>query len=188
MHQEEPSAAPLAAHASSLHYVAASSLASQAKDANYSVVVDEAYLLRYAQSKQTQSRTASSEPAKAEVVAPLHVSSASLSSVPSRVVMSTKKVSGAQELIALHEREPRYETALKIALHYFEQQEYLLASSWAKRANILDKESEGAWIIYAKSEYARGNQERAKEILQLYLSNKSSNEAQTLLMTWSQGS
>lgn len=189
--QKQPLAAPVVASGvSSQHSVAASSAAPQAKDANYSVVVDEAYLLRYAQSKQLQSSSAASEPPKVQAAPqPLHVSTpSSAAEQPARLVMSTKKVSGAPELMALHEREPRYETALRIAQFYFDQQEYLLASSWAKRANILDKESEGAWILYAKSEYARGNHERAKEILQLYLSNKSSSEAQTLLMTWSQGS
>ncbi len=165
--------------------VAQTSSAAQSKDANYSVMVDEAYLLRYAQSKQ-ETKPAPVAPIKQEE--PLHVTPPITPQSAQNVRISTKKVSGIEELTALHERDPRYETALKIAQHYFDQQEYLLASSWAKRANILDKEAQGAWLLYAKSEYARGNKERAMEILRLFLSNKSSTEAQTLLMTWSQGS
>jgi hypothetical protein len=38
--------------------------------------------------------------------------------------------------------------------------------------------------MYAKSEYAKGKKARAKEILNLYLANKPSKDAQSLLMTW----
>ncbi len=164
------------------------------RDIAYNVAVDERYLLDYTASRRTteqetkpvppdKMRQEISEKTK-NVQIPV---SAIVPSDEQALKMSTKKLASVEDLIAQQEKEPRYELALKIAEFYYDDAKYSQASLWSKKANMLDKEAEGAWIVYAKSEYARGNRERAIDILSLYLANKNSKEAEMLLMTWRQG-
>ncbi|MEA3522027.1 MAG: hypothetical protein U9R50_03555 [Campylobacterota bacterium] len=144
------------------------------KDIQYDVVVDESYLNTYTKKSpvviKKEKKVLVQKPTKKKTV-----------------LVSTKKIRTAKEMLKQYEREPNYDLALKISQYYFENQKYSKASLWAKKANILDKSSDKAWIMYAKSEYARGNKDRAKDILNLYLGNKNSKDAELLLMTWKQG-
>ncbi len=153
------------------------------KDLEYDIAVDESYLKKYTQ--------APSRVKKEKKVVPKKIKKVVLqeSKLPKKkpLVVSTKKIRTAKEMQVHYEREPHYNLALKISQYYFDNKKYSKASLWAKKANILDKSSDKAWIMYAKSEYARGNKDRAKDILGLYLGNKSSKDAELLLMTWNQG-
>ncbi|WP_456452903.1 tetratricopeptide repeat protein [Hydrogenimonas sp.] len=100
-------------------------------------------------------------------------------------VIEVKDVTDLDALVKQFEKYPRYATALKIAQIHFEKGEYEAASLWARKANLLDRDDEEAWIVYARSEYALGRRERAKRILRLYLDYKDSAKARTLLMGWS---
>ena len=94
-----------------------------------------------------------------------------------------------QTIIAIEKGKylPSLTLALKIAQRYYNEKKYSKALLWTKKANILDRRAEGAWILYAKSEYKKGNQDRAIEILRLYLANASSKDGESLLIAWTQG-
>ncbi len=102
-----------------------------------------------------------------------------------KVVLEVKEVTDLDALMERYGNSPRYSTALKIAEAYYEKGDFDNASLWAKKANLLDRDDERAWIIYAESEYALGREERAKRILRLFLDYKDSVKARSLLMTWS---
>ncbi len=162
------------------------------RDVAYRVAVDEGYLLDYTASKQTMQQQA--KPIQPVKVREQNSEQKTATQIPvsepsaqQTLKMSTKKLLSIDDLIAQQEKEPRYELALKIASHYYDDAKYTQASLWSKKANMLDKEADGAWIVYAKAEYARGNKDRAIDILSLYLANKNSKEAEMLLMTWRQG-
>jgi len=104
-----------------------------------------------------------------------------------RLKMSVKKVTDVKEMIDLYNKEKNYNLAIKISKAYFKKKKYTKSMLWAKKANILNRKDEKAWILYAKSEYAKGNSKRAIEILRLYLANTSSSNAKTLLLNWSEG-
>ena len=101
--------------------------------------------------------------------------------------ISTKKLESTKDMITLYNKENDYDLALKIAQRYYKSKKYSTALLWTKKANILNKKADGAWILYAKSEYAKGNYKRAIEILNLYLANANSKEGESLLITWTQG-
>ena len=98
--------------------------------------------------------------------------------------ISVTKLQSTDQMISLYNKEKNYDLALKIATHYYDSKKYSKALQWAKKANILDRKDAGAWIIYAKSEYAKRNFKRAIKILKLYLTNANSAEAKALLETW----
>jgi len=98
--------------------------------------------------------------------------------------ISVTKLNSIEQMITLYNKEKNYDLALKIAQNYYNSQKYTKALTWAKKANILDRKDDGAWILYAKSEYAKGNHKRAIKILNLYLTNANSNKASMLLSTW----
>ncbi len=102
-----------------------------------------------------------------------------------KVLLEIKEASDLSVLLEQYGNSPRYSTALKIAEIYYEKGDFEDASLWAKKANILDRDDERAWIIYAESEYALGREDRAKRILKLFLEYKDSVKARSLLMTWS---
>ena len=102
-------------------------------------------------------------------------------------VAGVRHLKGIKDLISQYDKEPRYDLALKISQAYYDKKKFSKSSIWAKKANMMDKESDGAWIMYAKSEYTRGNRELAEDILRLYLANKRSKDAELLLMQWKQG-
>jgi len=101
-----------------------------------------------------------------------------------KVVLEVREVTDIDALLERYANSPRYSVALKIARKYFDEGDFENASLWARRANVLDRDDERAWIIYAQSEYALGREERAKRILRLYLDYKDSAKARSLLMTW----
>ena len=98
--------------------------------------------------------------------------------------ISIKTVNSVEALIKKYKKDKKYSLALKIAQNYYDHKKYSKSLLWTKKANILDRKAEGAWILYAKSEYAKGNKKRAKEILNLYLANANSKEGDALLLTW----
>ncbi len=101
-----------------------------------------------------------------------------------RPVLEIKEVQDLDTLIRQYEKYPRYGTAMKIASIYYERSDYENAALWARKANLIDRDNEEAWILYAKSEYALGHRERAKRILRLYLDYRDSVKARTLLLSW----
>jgi len=124
-------------------------------------------------------------PLKREVpkVAP---SAAEKRKVPAgKPVLQIREVQDLDALIRQYEKFPRYATALKIANLYFEKEDYENAALWARKANLIDRDDEEAWVLYAKSEYALGNRDRARRILRLYLDYRDSVKARTLLLSWS---
>ena len=100
------------------------------------------------------------------------------------LIITLKKVESTDEMIKLYNKENKYYLALKIAKLFYKNQNYSKALLWSKKANQLNIKAEAAWIIYAKSEYARGNQKRAIEILKIYTAKAISKEARFLLSSW----
>jgi len=129
--------------------------------------------------KKPEVRSEAATPARSETAEPAE------SPKPVRPVVQVRDVTDASALKRQFEKYPRYATALKIARLYYEKGDYEAASLWAKKANLLDRDDEAAWILYAKSEYALGREERAKRILAIFLDYKDSARARTLLMGWS---
>ncbi len=101
-----------------------------------------------------------------------------------KVMLEVREVTDIDALLEQYANSPRYSVALKIARKYYDEGDFENASLWARKANILDRDDERAWIIYAQSEYALGREERAKRILRLFLDYKDSAKARSLLMTW----
>lgn len=91
------------------------------------------------------------------------------------------------KMVKRYRKDKNYLLALKIAQSYYDSNQYSKSLLWAKKANILNKKDDKAWLLYAKSEYARGKTNRAIKILQLYLANAKSKVAESLLITWTQG-
>ena len=102
-----------------------------------------------------------------------------------RVKLKVQKVENLDTLKARFERYPSYETALRIAKILYGRKKYAEAAAWARKANALNRDKEGAWILFAKAEYAMGEKEKAKRILRIFLDYKSSKTAQALLGEWS---
>ncbi len=101
-----------------------------------------------------------------------------------KIRLEVREVTGIDALLEQYANSPRYSVALKIARKYYDEGDFEKASLWARKANVLDRDDERAWIIYAQSEYALGREERAKRILILFLDYKDSAKARSLLMTW----
>ncbi|WP_456403086.1 hypothetical protein [Hydrogenimonas sp.] len=100
-------------------------------------------------------------------------------------LLEVKDVTNLDALLEQYGNAPRYAVALKIAESYYRDGDFENASLWARKANLLDRDDERAWIVYAKSEYALGHEKRAIRILRLFLDYKDSAKARSLLMTWS---
>ncbi len=160
------------------------------KDVSYEITIDESYLLKRAEKKSPkETKKQIKVPAK-KIIIPREKTSSKVKkkkNTNSTFTMSTKKLVSTKELLLQYKKEPQYDLALKISQTYFDEKKFSKSSLWAKKANMLNRESDIAWIMYAKSEYARGNKDQAKEILQLYLGNRNSKKAEMLLMTWNQG-
>jgi len=99
-------------------------------------------------------------------------------------VLSSKKA-GVEKLLQVYKRRPNYDIALKIAKEFYEKKDYQKALEWAKRANRLNRQKEGAWLLYANSLEALGKRDKAVELLRLFLNFQNSKEAQKLLTKWS---
>ena len=87
-------------------------------------------------------------------------------------------------MIERFERQPSYDLALRIAILFYDTEDFVQASRWGRRANQLDKEGEEAWIIYAKAQYMAGFKDEAMGVLRLFLEYKNSQEALSLLQNW----
>lgn len=106
---------------------------------------------------------------------------------PKALAITVKKLDTVKDMIVYYNKEKKYSLALKIAQTYYDAKNYSESLLWSKKANLLNRDDDGAWILYAKSEYAVGNHERAIKILNLYISNADSQEAKALLLNWTQG-
>ncbi len=85
----------------------------------------------------------------------------------------------------LYNERKNYTLAMKIARSYYDKGDFQRALQWAKRANKLDREREGAWVLYARSLYALGRKKEARQLLGLYLEYHNSQSVQKLLSEWS---
>ncbi len=160
------------------------------KDVSYDLDVDEGYLFEHVKREPSKAEKKVLKTPQKRVIIPTKkktIQTPKQKHSDKNFSISTKKLIGVENLYTQYKKNPHYDLALKISQAYYDDKKFSKSSLWAKKANMLDKESDAAWIMYAKSEYARGNQDQAKEILQLYLGNKNSKDAEMLLMTWNQG-
>ena len=159
------------------------------KDVNYEIHVDEDYIppQRAALPKKAPPPPPPTDTSKKVPIAPVVVVPKPALKQHQPLSMSVKQIDSIETMQQLYENEPSYAQALNIARHYYQTQRYSQAALWAKKANILERKRDGAWILYAKAEYAKGNKNRAIEILRLYLANAHSDEGNTLLRSWTQG-
>lgn len=97
------------------------------------------------------------------------------------------RLDSLDKMISFYERESRYSLAIEIAQKYYDMRDYESALLWSKKANMLDKKDYKAWLLYAKSEYAKMNHTKAIEILKLYLQSSSSPQVESQLLTWTKG-
>ena len=86
-----------------------------------------------------------------------------------------------QKKFAQHES---YGIAIHIAKEYYSKKQYEKSLYWAKKANNLDRKKSQSWILYARSLYALGKQEKAKQVLNLYKRFTSSKEVDRILQGW----
>lgn len=117
-------------------------------------------------------------------IAPLDVPSKSQSSRFFEV--NTEPKSSPADPISAYNANPKYETALAVARDFYTQKEFSEAAVWAKKANQMNRESEEAWLLYAKSYHAQGRKNEAIGVLELFLNYKDSKAASELLRTWKQ--
>lgn len=95
--------------------------------------------------------------------------------------ITTKEMSSLESMLMAFENNRKYSLAFKIAKHYYEQEDFVNSLAWSKQANKLNLKDDQAWILYAKSEYAQGNKQRAIDSLKIYLKGANSKEAFLLL-------
>lgn len=88
--------------------------------------------------------------------------------------------------IEKYNQKKSYTMAIAIAKQYYFNNDFKQSSIWSKRANQLDRNKEEAWLYYAKSVHALGDETKAKKILNIYLQYKDSPKAELLLVEWSQ--
>lgn len=119
----------------------------------------------------------SPQPPQAKMPEPIQQQSESVLKVKSGKI-------SVDEMIQRYDRQPSYDLALRIATLFYENEDYVQASKWGRRANGLDREGEAAWIIYAKAQYGAGFKEEAMGVLRLFLEYKNSQEALGLLKNW----
>lgn len=100
--------------------------------------------------------------------------------------VSTEPKSSALDPLSAYNANPKYETALAVAREFYAKKEFSEAAVWAKKANQMNRESEEAWLLYAKSYYAQGRKNEAIGVLELFLNYKDSKAASELLHTWKQ--
>ena len=96
------------------------------------------------------------------------------------LILEAKPLS-LKKLQQLFAQRHSYELALQIAHIYLQKKNYAKALEWAKKANSIDREKEGAWIAYAKALYGLGKKQKAKRLLQIYLDFKESQKVKNVL-------
>jgi tetratricopeptide (TPR) repeat protein len=74
-----------------------------------------------------------------------------------------------------------YEDAIYLAEGYYEQKLYEKALKWALESNNLNSNSQDSWLIFAKSKARLGDWEAGEKILEAYLKENRSKEAENLL-------
>jgi len=79
---------------------------------------------------------------------------------------------------------PNYNIAITIASNYYKKEAFKNAIIWAKKANELDKSDAKSWIIYAKSLHAIHQNNKARQLLHIYLQYENSEEVSNLLQNW----
>ena len=89
-----------------------------------------------------------------------------------------------QQLQKKFTQAPNYNIAIIIARSYYKKGAFKNAVIWAKKANRLDKSDAESWIIYAKSLYALGQDEKARQLVHIYLQYENSEEVDKLLQNW----
>ncbi|BCD68670.1 tetratricopeptide repeat protein [Nitratiruptor sp. YY09-18] len=139
---------------------------------DYVVVNDECRYVEYKKRKK-RIKEKRKEPIISTVSAPKE----------QKVSIETKSVD-VEALKKLYSQRKSYDLAMKIAKSYYAKSNYSQAAKWAKRANRLDPQQEGAWILYAKSLYKKGYKTKAKEVLRAFLDFKDSKQAKKLLESW----
>ena len=148
------------------------------KDVPYALLIDSKY--SFHKEKKVSKKTYKKEPKE--------IQSVYIKKEENKPVeISIKKLDSINEMIAYYEKDKKYSLAIKIAQYYYDSKQYSKSLLWAKKANLLNRDDDKAWILYAKSEYAQNNHKRAIKILKLYLTNSISNEAQSQLIIWTQG-
>lgn len=110
-----------------------------------------------------------------------------------QIHISSEKITKEREIElkkADFNRNNSYDTAIEIAVYYFDIKDYKNALKWAvsaSSADSKDKSKAQSWIIYAKSLYASGNKEKAIEVLNRYIANTNSKDAIDALNELQQG-
>jgi len=89
-----------------------------------------------------------------------------------------------QQLQKKFTQAPNYNIAIIIARSYYKKGAFKNAVIWAKKANQLDKSDAESWIIYAKSLYALDQDDKARQLLHIYLQYENSEEVDKLLKEW----
>ncbi|MBL0721778.1 MAG: CDC27 family protein [Sulfurovum sp.] len=74
-----------------------------------------------------------------------------------------------------------YRDALYLADGYYEQGDYETSQKWALVSNSLNSNSEDSWLLFAKSKAKLGNYKVAEDILEAYLKENRSKQAEELL-------
>ncbi len=100
-------------------------------------------------------------------------------------LLKSSTVTDLERWIQKYNKRESYTAAVNIASMYYKKSNYVESLKWAKKANQLDKEQERAWLLYAKSLYAQGQNEKAIKVLNFYLEYKESVGVRSLLVEWS---
>lgn len=83
-----------------------------------------------------------------------------------------------------------YDTAMKIAVYYYDNKIYKDAIKWAlnaSKADSKDKQKADSWVIYSKSLYASGSKEEAIDVLEKYVSTTNSTYVRDILNNMRKG-
>ena len=159
------------------------------KDMSYSIAIDNSYHIQ-AKQKPLQIQKKKNETKKEPIIQEKRKKReiTTLDSQPLKKQNSFKigleKLDTVKKMENKYKKEQNYKLALQIAQTYYDKKKYSKALIWTKKANILNKKAEGAWILFAKTEYAKGHRKRAIQILKLYLANASSTKGDELLLSW----
>ncbi len=157
------------------------------KDLFYSLDIDKSYIKEIKSPKTAPKPILKKAVPKPKIVTQVKsVKKKEIQKSP-RVTISVEKLDSIKKMISKYKREKKYSLALSIAEAYYAKEDYHNTSLWTKKANILDRRADGAWVLYAKSEYAKNNKKRAIEILRLYLANTNSKEGESQLLSWTHG-
>jgi len=158
------------------------------KDVPYVVLIDSKYNFNKTKEVKKSPQTAVQKKTIVQTEIPKDTPKVYIKKETNRAVeIAVKKLDSINDMITYYNKENKYSLAIKIAQTYYDSKQYSKSLLWAKKANLLNRDDDKAWILYAKSEYAQNNHKRAIKILKLYLTNSISKEAEGLLLMWNQG-